>query len=87
MESKLKLIVGILIVIGSLFVMILMFVLSGIYTINFLQGDLSNLWVVLAENVVFQLVTGSMLLVGGLMAFPACIGGLLIYRGWKGEIK
>ena len=86
-ESKLKIILDILIVITSLFIMILMFVISEIYTINFLQGDLSNLWVILAKNMVFQLVTGNLLLVGALMTFSLCIGGLRIYRGWKGEIK
>ena len=80
MDDKLKFILGIITLVASVFVMVLLFILLGVMTNNYLGGDLSNLWTVLAEDALFSLASGALLTVGGLMIFPILVGALLIYR-------
>ena len=87
MDDSKKLILGILIVAGSTFMMILLYMLAGVYMAQYLQLNPGNIWDYLLNDLTLSTITGLYLLGGSLFVLPLCIGGLLIYRGWKGEIK
>ena len=87
MEDSKKLILGIAIAAGSVFMIIFLYIMAGIYMVQYLGNNLANLWQYLLNDFVFSTITGLYLLGGSLFFLPLCIGALLIYRGWKGEIK
>jgi len=88
MEDSKKLILGIAITAGSIFMIVLFYILAGNYMAQYLLlNPGGNIFTYLLADIGLSTITGALLLVGSLFFFPLCIGGLLIYRGWKGEIK
>ena len=82
-----KVIAGIALIAASVFIMVVLFVVNFIITANYIGSDWANLWQYFEQDLVFSLTTGGILTVAFLMFFPLLIGTLLVYRGWKGEIK
>ncbi len=87
MNDPKRFMIGIVILAASAFMIIFLYILAGIYMVQYLHNDLTQLWQYLLNDFVFSTITGLYLLGGSLFFFPLCIGVLLIYRGWKGEIK